>query len=472
MATKSIGVLTAFINADAAGLMRAFDQVDRRLARASADFTKPGAKLALGFLGVENALKAVSNEVRFVVQNIESIPGVPAETQASIITMRDNLAAAKHWIDQMTAGIIGFGAQAAQAVGAGMAGLAGYDDASGLGRQETPDEIARAKDQGFDAKMDSARKKLSDMRKASELAGKTDVEQIIALRKEAEGYETFSKSKSINTVQRLEAETEAQERLAKAAEKMKGLNSKLDDSSKAVSKSMTGKFVATLPRGDAISGLENRSSELFGELQKTPMKSDDPSMVKKRTDLNEELADVQERLGKLYEKNQKSAENFAGVVAAGFTKGIFAGESFGDMMKGLALEIAQVIVKQVILNTVMAMMGGGAAGGSALGSILGGFFAEGGRPPMGKISVVGEKGPELFVPDSAGRIIPNSALRGGGDREASGSNATHSFVFSPQIASGVTRPELSALMPQMFERFAAMVADKSGRGGAYRKSFA
>lgn len=39
-------------------------------------------------------------------------------------------------------------------------------------------------------------------------------------------------------------------------------------------------------------------------------------------------------------------------------------------------------------------------------------FAEGGSPPLGKISMVGEEGPELFVPKSAGTIIPNHALQG------------------------------------------------------------
>jgi len=40
----------------------------------------------------------------------------------------------------------------------------------------------------------------------------------------------------------------------------------------------------------------------------------------------------------------------------------------------------------------------------------GGGFAEGGRPPVGRISVVGEEGPELFVPDTSGVIIPNNRL--------------------------------------------------------------
>lgn len=44
-------------------------------------------------------------------------------------------------------------------------------------------------------------------------------------------------------------------------------------------------------------------------------------------------------------------------------------------------------------------------------------FADGGRPPVGVASIVGERGPELFIPDHAGAIIPAGqfgALGGGG----------------------------------------------------------
>ena len=43
-----------------------------------------------------------------------------------------------------------------------------------------------------------------------------------------------------------------------------------------------------------------------------------------------------------------------------------------------------------------------------VGAILG--FASGGDPPVGKASIVGENGPEIFIPKSAGTIIPNSQL--------------------------------------------------------------
>ena len=53
-------------------------------------------------------------------------------------------------------------------------------------------------------------------------------------------------------------------------------------------------------------------------------------------------------------------------------------------------------------------------------------FANGGRPPVGRPSLVGERGAELFVPDRAGTIIPNHELGGGMNIvvnvDASGSN--------------------------------------------------
>ena len=44
---------------------------------------------------------------------------------------------------------------------------------------------------------------------------------------------------------------------------------------------------------------------------------------------------------------------------------------------------------------------------SGIGSPL--AFAEGGRPSPGQPAIVGEKGPEVFVPDRPGTIVPNQA---------------------------------------------------------------
>ncbi len=53
--------------------------------------------------------------------------------------------------------------------------------------------------------------------------------------------------------------------------------------------------------------------------------------------------------------------------------------------------------------------------GGAVGGFLG--FADGGRPPVNTPVLVGERGPEIFVPRTAGTVIPNEQLGnlGGGD---------------------------------------------------------
>lgn len=64
------------------------------------------------------------------------------------------------------------------------------------------------------------------------------------------------------------------------------------------------------------------------------------------------------------------------------------------------------------------LLGLGGTGGFSGGDIIGGaggfsipFMAEGGR--ISGPAIVGERGPELFVPDTAGMIVPNRALGGG-----------------------------------------------------------
>ena len=408
MAARSLGVLTAFINADAAGMLSEFNKVDRVIARNSKAWTQPGAKLALGFIGVQNALSAVTNEVRSVIANVEKIPGVPATAQASIIEMRSNLAGAKNTIDRMTAGIVAFGVQAAQAVGVGFASLMGYDDTSGLSKTQSADDIARAVDPGYDDKIEGARKKLADASAAAKLAAKSEAEQIIALREQAAHLEQLSVAgNAVTTVQSLERKTEAQEKLRDASAKMAAINKQLADSEDEVKKSMTGVYTASVSRADAIEALQNRSTDIALEKANLSLDPNDPDAVVKRIALNKELAVTQKELGTLYEKNAAVGRAVGEVIAGGFEDAIFAGKGLGEILKSLLVDIAKMVIHKSIVNSVAGMFSG--AAGAGIAKFFGGFFADGGRPAPGKVAIVGERGPELFIPDSAGRIISNAA---------------------------------------------------------------
>ena len=112
------------------------------------------------------------------------------------------------------------------------------------------------------------------------------------------------------------------------------------------------------------------------------------------------------------------ADSFANVVASG--DNLF--EGLGNIFVEIGKMLVKLLVKSLILSAIFSSfpgLGGFGAEGltstkDIMGSLIGGAFADGGRPPTGKMSLVGEKGPELFVPGSSGTIIPNNALGGGG----------------------------------------------------------
>jgi len=89
--------------------------------------------------------------------------------------------------------------------------------------------------------------------------------------------------------------------------------------------------------------------------------------------------------------------------------------SFKDLANSLIADFARIQAKKLL--TGVFDMGGGSGGFgfgtlfSSIGKIFG--FANGGNPPVGKVSLVGERGPELFVPKVAGTIVPNEMLGGG-----------------------------------------------------------
>ncbi len=76
---------------------------------------------------------------------------------------------------------------------------------------------------------------------------------------------------------------------------------------------------------------------------------------------------------------------------------------------------------------------------ASLGGVgsFGGFRAEGGPVAAGRGFIVGEKGPELFVPKMDGMIVPHGA-RLGGDRIVN--NAITFHIETPDVA-GFRRSE-------------------------------
>lgn len=192
---------------------------------------------------------------------------------------------------------------------------------------------------------------------------------------------------------------------------------------------------------------------------------------------------AQEELAEATKKNSDFAKDLGLTFESAFENAIVSGKGFRDVLKGIEQDLARIVIRKAVTeplgNAVGEFVGGidfgglfGGGGGaeytptSALigsGQIKG--FADGGDPPVGVPSLVGERGPELFVPKVPGTIIPNHKLG------AMQSGAVTKNVFNCDLrgadAEAVRRLEaLVARVNGSIERRAvAAVADAARRGG-------
>lgn len=154
----------------------------------------------------------------------------------------------------------------------------------------------------------------------------------------------------------------------------------------------------------------------------------------------QQLANLVKQVDNLW----KDVGQTIGTSISGAIKGLIQGtQTLGQALNNMLSSIANKLLDAGINMLLSAMLPG------SVGKFLG--FAEGGQPPVNKPSIVGEKGPELFVPKSAGTIIPNHQLGGGGTTnisisvDASGSSISgdeSQAQMLGQLIAGAVQSEL------------------------------
>ena len=137
---------------------------------------------------------------------------------------------------------------------------------------------------------------------------------------------------------------------------------------------------------------------------KDPAKDPALDSLKKQNNEVKKLDEGFKQVGETIETSLKSG-----------IKGLIKGtQTLGDMLSNIANKLADMFLDM------------------ALNAAFSGFklpgFAKGGRPPVGKPSVVGEDGPEIFVPRQSGTIVPNDKLGGGSVNISVNVDATDSSV--------------------------------------------
>lgn len=132
-------------------------------------------------------------------------------------------------------------------------------------------------------------------------------------------------------------------------------------------------------------------------------------MYNDMTMLGEDWYDnAEDTIDKFAEANRRATEETADAAqqlgfqfASAFEDAIVQGKKLSDVLKGILQDIARIFIRKTITEPL-------AAGLSDI------FRAEGGPVSAGRPYVVGERGPELFIPGKSGAIVPNGNFGGGG----------------------------------------------------------
>lgn len=170
-------------------------------------------------------------------------------------------------------------------------------------------------------------------------------------------------------------------------------------------------------------------------------------------------------LGETIKTNNDFAREMGLTFSSAFEDAAISGKSFSEVLKGIERDIARIILRKSITEPAGAAVSkliGGFEFGKLFGSdapeqLSGPGKAGGGPVDAGASYLVGELGPERFVPDMPGRIIPNGAL--------GGSNVT--VVQHIKIDARSDAASIMLAMGRAKEMAKAEILDSMRRGGAF-----
>ena len=189
----------------------------------------------------------------------------------------------------------------------------------------------------------------------------------------------------------------------------------------------------------------------------------------------EALAQLEEKLKEtepMYASFKSSVQTMASSVSNAFADMLANGKLNMDSLKDIFRSFVKTMIAKAIelfvINRILSMIFPGAYMTTSAGAFV--PRASGGAMSARQPYLVGERGPELVVPNSASTVMNSnntrSALGGGGDT---------TIVQNINISTGVqqtVRSEIRSLMPEIANTAKAAVVDTKRRGGSYGRAFA
>ena len=165
-----------------------------------------------------------------------------------------------------------------------------------------------------------------------------------------------------------------------------------------------------------------------------------------------------------------SAHAFTSSFVDGLLEGQNALSSFKDFTKSIVSEIITIFLRLEVVNRILNNIfpSLGLAQGGIITPAVPAKQAGGGTIQGGRATLVGERGPEIFVPNTGGSIMNNM-----NSKNAMGGGGTTVINQSINFATGIVptvRAEVMQMMPQIADVTKAAVQEAAVRGGTFRRS--
>ena len=170
--------------------------------------------------------------------------------------------------------------------------------------------------------------------------------------------------------------------------------------------------------------------------------------------MNDELALI------LEQASDQFANDFINALQSGENALVSFRNLVGDMIQQVIAEFLKMQVIKPLMNALFTAVG---LPTIPMDESAGGGTIQGGRPTL-----VGERGPEIFVPNTGGTIMNNM-----NSRNAMGGGTPINIYQNLNFATGVVptvRAEITKMMPQIADVTKAAVQESAMRGGSFRRS--
>ena len=337
---------------------------------------------------------------------------------------------------------------------------------------DTGATAAEARITRISPELEKLKKQADDVRNSISMIGATDSVKFAAIGDEIAkiNREIEQSDKSVDAEKNAERGVRIAELQKSKAEMAYAAFKSMDEAKIAVTKTDADYAMSLLSEteqqkknNEAIAqkeeALASLKETLGGAFKSIDITTASPRELQMMDDMKKKLGEYNELLGKrkvLETDLQIIARNAGNMIASGFEDAIFSGQKLGEVIRSLGMDLMRMVFQQ----TVTAPLAKGISS-----AILAGFRAEGGPVNAGSPYVVGERGPELFVPSSSGSIVPNGAMGSSG-------GGSGGVTVNYNIAAGVSRAELVPILEQERRRLKAEIPDMVRRGGSYRSAFA